>query len=765
MHNIDGPNISASEIVNIAPGEGQIPVSFTSEPDWEALAFPREYSTGKNHYNEERKRYITPSKYIHARLKCSDDRFASNSQYIFHALDWIERNAVASSIHFTERKQFQSDINVGQLVNQHNITRLISDDQVFASFSKIRGTPQYFKNMLFDVLAKIRQFGVYTFFLTCSAAEFHWTEIIQIVARQYGETLTEDQINDMEWSTKVKYLKRNPVTVTRQIDHIFKQVFGKVILSGMHPIGQILNFDERVEFAARGTAHFHCPAHVVGAPKIDVDEDNKVIEFIDKYITCSLPDKEKDAELNTLVKTVQTHHHTPTCEKKKGVTCRFNAPWPPSEETLIVRGQEDVDKTELRSSKKTVDKVLAQIAQVDDLSDITEEQLLEMCGVSDTDYYNALEYFQNKVSIVYKRKPSEVNISPYNTVILKLLKSNMNIQFVTGVYAMLTYLTSYLCKPERTMSELMKKASKEAYNKDIKGKLRSIGNVFITKREVSTHEAVTRVLSLPMRRSNIDVLYVPTGLKKNRTRMLKPQSVLETMDPEDTNVYATSPLDKYENRPDELEQMCFADFAANYISTKADLQVQTDDIKSYTIPVSGIDDPDPSSDIIVLKNEMGKMRKRSRPCVIRFHKVTKLSNPEGYYLRLLQLYMPWRNESELKEETRTYEDKYNEVESSIKCNIDRHEPYLNIDYEELHNFDILEEDKDEDNDEFCILDPALIDFDIDRSNGENNVAVASSTITNVSLPNEKFYEMCSKLNEGQQHLFNFIMTCNKNCSG
>ena len=39
MHNIDGPNVSSSEIVNIAPGKGQIPVSFTSEPIWEALAF------------------------------------------------------------------------------------------------------------------------------------------------------------------------------------------------------------------------------------------------------------------------------------------------------------------------------------------------------------------------------------------------------------------------------------------------------------------------------------------------------------------------------------------------------------------------------------------------------------------------------------------------------------------------------------------------------------------------------------------------------
>ena len=94
MYNVDGPNISPSEIVTIAPSDGQIPVSFTSEPNLEAFAFPKDYSTGRNHFKEER-------------VKC-DDRFAANPQYIFHALDWIERNAVASSVHFAERKQFQS---------------------------------------------------------------------------------------------------------------------------------------------------------------------------------------------------------------------------------------------------------------------------------------------------------------------------------------------------------------------------------------------------------------------------------------------------------------------------------------------------------------------------------------------------------------------------------------------------------------------------------------------------------------------------------
>ena len=662
LHNIDGPNISADEIVNIAPGEGQIPVSVISEPDWEALAFPKHYSTGNNHFNESREVCITPSKYIHARLKCCDDRFASDPQYIFHALDWIERNAVASSINFAERKQFQSEISAGQLVSSDNVRRMISDDQIFASFKNIRGTPQYFHNMMLDVLAKVRQFGVTTFFLTFSAAEFHWPEIIKIVAYQYGETLTTEQVNGLDWNTKVKYLKRNPVTVARQIDYIFRQVFGKIIYSGMHPIGQILNHDDRREFQSRGAEHVHASIHVFDAPKIDENEDSEIEEFIDKYITCSLPDENEYPELNSLVKSVQTHHHTSTCRKKKGIKCRFNAPWPPYEKTRIVRGGVD-DQVKLKESKKIVDKVLSEITSALDLSDVTLEDILESCDLSETEYSDALECVQKKASIIYKRRPCEKDISPYNTVILSLLKSNMNIQFVMGVYGLLTYLTSYLCKPEHTMSELMKKASKEASGKDIKEKLRSIGNVFITKREVSTHEAIKRALSLPMRTSNIDTIYIDTGIKKNRTRILKSQSVLQTMDPEDNNVYATNIIDKYANRPDVLEQICYADFATNYISKKVDeVQVESEDIKNYTMPVSAIDEVERSSNIIVLKKELGEMRKRSRPCVMRYHKVSKMKDSEQYYLKLLQLYMPWRNEDEIKGYCHSYEEKFGQVE-------------------------------------------------------------------------------------------------------
>ena len=54
------------------------------------------------------------------------------------------------------------------------------------------------------------------------------------------------------------------------------------------------------------------------------------------------------------------------------------------------------------------------------------------------------------------------------------------------------------------MSELMCAASKEAASLPIKEKLTKLGKVFQNSRDLSTHEAIVRTISIPLRRSNID---------------------------------------------------------------------------------------------------------------------------------------------------------------------------------------------------------------------------------------------------------------------
>lgn len=54
---------------------------------------------------------------------------------------------------------------------------------------------------------------------------------------QYGEEISDDQMKAMDWDTLYSYLKQNSVTAACQNDYVLKNLWGKVILSGIHPIG------------------------------------------------------------------------------------------------------------------------------------------------------------------------------------------------------------------------------------------------------------------------------------------------------------------------------------------------------------------------------------------------------------------------------------------------------------------------------------------------------------------------------------------------
>jgi len=524
----------------------------------------KQFSHGKFGYNHKRKIRITRSQYSHARLKCSDSRFASDPQYIFALLNWIEKETILSTINIAERKRKQVPMKAGQIINRSSFKSLLSDKELYACFKTIRGTPQYFREMTLDILAKIRQYGPPTFFMTFSAAEFKWTDIIKIVAKQFGENLDDETINNMSWSTKVKYLKLNPVTVARQIDYWFNCLWKNVVMSGLHPIGQVLNYDDRREYQDRGAQHMHVTVHIEGAPQFDESSDEKITAFIDRYITCEIPNSISHKSLHDTVISVQKHNHTNSCLKGKQISCRYNAPWPPTLNTLIIRSNSD--KKTLNKSKKVLKKVFNEISSLGiNVHGYTVNNVLERINITYDEYKECLLFMSKSSSILYKRKPSEVLIVPYNTVLLNTWQGNMNIQFVTGIYGVIMYLTSYLCKPERTISELMNAASKEATSLPIREKLLKIGNVFQRSREVSLHQAIALTISIPLRHSNIDVIFVPTGPKEMRTRIIKPGLIKgNANDPETTDIYCPNLLDKYSKRPDDLEDLCLADFASNY---------------------------------------------------------------------------------------------------------------------------------------------------------------------------------------------------------
>ena len=175
------------------------------------------------------------------------------------------------------------------------------------------------------------------------------------------------------------------------------------------------------------------------------------------------------------------------------------------------------------------------------------------------------------------------------------------------------------------MSELLKKVANECREDNVRCKFKKLGSLFLNNREVSAQEAAFRLLSLPLKKASRKVVYVNTAPRNKRVSILKPQCILADMDDNDENIFCTSLLDRYTSRPNGLENMSLAEFAATYTTGSKECDDQSIDNNS-TIHQSGCPEKDeyqqtntnryPST--IKLQNGLGHMRKQKRHCVIRY---------------------------------------------------------------------------------------------------------------------------------------------------
>ena len=130
-----------------------------------------------------------------------------------------------------------------------------------------------------------------------------------MVARQYGTVYTEEDIASMLFEEKSKWLRQNPVTAARHFQYRLNTFFQIFLKSKAHPLGELVDYAIRIEFQARGSPHAHTILWNKDAPKLNVDSDEGVYDFIDQYISCTIPE---DTELAEVVCKVQKHRHSST---------------------------------------------------------------------------------------------------------------------------------------------------------------------------------------------------------------------------------------------------------------------------------------------------------------------------------------------------------------------------------------------------------------------------------------------------------------------
>ena len=209
--------------------------------------------------------------------------------------------------------------------------------------------------------------------------------------------------------------------------------------------------------------------------------------------------------------------------------------------------------------------------------DSTLEDVLEVAGTMAA-YVRGLSMCSSGNAVIMQRQVSETWNGTYNPDVLRVWRVNMDIQFILDLYACVMYIASYLLKSERSMGELLKQVSKESNVLEIRAQLRWLGSVFLNHREVSAQEAVYRILSLPLKQLSQKVVFVNTDFKKDRVGIFKKDGALQALDDDDEDVYQTSLIDRYASCPPVLEDMCLAEFAANYSTMSGNEEEEPSDV-------------------------------------------------------------------------------------------------------------------------------------------------------------------------------------------
>ena len=133
-------------------------------------------------------KHLTFRKYYNQRLLNVDGRFACDLDYLFVAQYVVECKQVIFGGRnlMTVTNQARDPKSLGEYVRQ---------DKAYRFMKNIRGSPPYYQQTFYELLAMIRQLGTPTWFFTVSAADLKWPDMIQVIAKQYNTYYTDDEVH------------------------------------------------------------------------------------------------------------------------------------------------------------------------------------------------------------------------------------------------------------------------------------------------------------------------------------------------------------------------------------------------------------------------------------------------------------------------------------------------------------------------------------------------------------------------------------------
>ena len=186
----------------------------------------------------------------------------------------------------------------------------------------IRSTAAYWQRAKLDLISMFQMLGPPTYFITLSADDINWPDLMHVLAKCDSMNLTDEEVLQPPSSERRWLLCSYPVVMAQHFSHCF---VNHVMKGEGQPIGEVIDFFWRVKFQQRGSPHIHSLWWVKDAPDLDTTEGKRwAPAFIDRFITCHVPQPGEDNELRSLVLRLQKHNHSASCSKDGRRRCRFD---------------------------------------------------------------------------------------------------------------------------------------------------------------------------------------------------------------------------------------------------------------------------------------------------------------------------------------------------------------------------------------------------------------------------------------------------------
>ena len=82
------------------------------------------------------------------------------------------------------------------------IENFVASDNAFSFMSSVKGTPAYWKQFLYDILAMVKQLGIPTYLMRLSCADLGWGELPYIINKLNNLGLSDEELKNLSYQER-----------------------------------------------------------------------------------------------------------------------------------------------------------------------------------------------------------------------------------------------------------------------------------------------------------------------------------------------------------------------------------------------------------------------------------------------------------------------------------------------------------------------------------------------------------------------------------